>query len=329
MAQRNAFATVSRTFGYFRDLSFEKNTLYVRRTGARIKLNASFLRSSLSALEIYTYLVGVRISRILRGKRPARTIAFFPQTAAPWYNIWSVVQLAGLRVISDPDTADVVFLFEDNTYSSAVARLAPQKAERAVNGACANISKQFVADVFEQVFGYALSVDPVVYQGTAMRKSQHNGSHDGVVVECPIPANTVAPGFAYQKLIDTSDDGGKTQQDLRVAFVRGEIATVFEKYKATDKRFGTEYLRVFLRRADEVFSEEECKQIIEYCQLVGLDFGAVDILRSRTDGRIYIVDVNKTCMPVLSLPLGKQIEAYRRITDAFMRRCVDGKTFNA
>jgi hypothetical protein len=42
-------------------------------------------------------------------------------------------------------------------------------------------------------------------------------------------------------------------------------------------------------------------------------------MRDKHDGRIYIVDVNKTCMPVLSLTLAQQIKSQQKIADSLLR----------
>ncbi len=315
MTFKSAFADVVRSFDYLRDVRLVKGGLHIRRTGAEVKLDGSFFRSSLSVLEIYSYLVGLRLLRLARFERPAKTISFFPQQAAPWYNIWSVIQIAGYKIIDDPEQADIVFIFEDSTYSNAASKVVDGGTDY-INARCTNIAKQYVADLFEEVFGYNLKIDPITHQGIAMRKSQHNGVHDGVVIQCPIDSNEVLPGYVYQKLVNNSDDGEKAQ-DLRIVYVMGEIPVVFHKYKTMEKRFGTDYLSVSLKEARDVFSQQEVSLICTYCEKIGLDFGAVDIMRDRDDGRIYIVDVNKTCMPVLTLPLGKQIEAFRRMSDAF------------
>lgn len=319
---KTAFADILRSVDYLREVRFEKGGLHVRRTGAQLKIDGSLFRSSLSVLEIYSYLVGLRLSRLARLERPARTISFFPQQAAPWYNIWSVIQMAGYKIIDDPAAADIVFVFEDSTYSNAAVKLPDDANMRRLNERCSNIGKQYVADLFEDVFGYGLSIDPTTHHGPAMRKSQHNGVHDGIVLQCPINPSEVSSGYVYQKLVNSSDDG-VTAQDLRVAYVMGDIPVVFHKHKTMEKRFGTDYLSVDLKEAQAVFSEEEITLIGQYCAKIGLDFGAVDVMRDRDDGRIYIVDVNKTCMPVLTLPLGKQIEAFRRIADAFVAK-IDG-----
>ena len=58
-----------------------------------------------------------------------------------------------------------------------------------------------------------------------------------------------------------------------------------------------------LREADlGVFSADELAMIARFNARMGLDWGGLDILRDRADGRIYIVDVNKTDLgPVIAL----------------------------
>ena len=51
--------------------------------------------------------------------------------------------------------------------------------------------------MFEDVFGYALDVDPTTYTGRIVKKLDENATHDGEVVDGPIPADDVAPGFVY------------------------------------------------------------------------------------------------------------------------------------
>jgi glutathione synthase/RimK-type ligase-like ATP-grasp enzyme len=112
---------------------------------------------------------------------------------------------------------------------------------------------------------------------------------------------------------------GKTSEDLRVAFALGEIALVYHKHKPLDDRFGTHYLSVDVMAAEDVFSPAEINLIIKFCDAMGLDFGAIDVMRDKHDGRIYIVDVNKTCMPVLSLTLAEQIKSQQKIADSLLR----------
>ncbi len=55
------------------------------------------------------------------------------------------------------------------------------------------------------------------------------------------------------------------------------------------------------------FSAAELAQISEFARLIGLEWGGVDVLRDRTDGRLPIVDANKTDMgPPIALQLARQ-----------------------
>ena len=119
---------------------------------------------------------------------------------------------------------------------------------------------------------------------------------------CPISRSELEDGAVYQRLIDTATDGVRSE-DLRTNVVKGALPVVFHKYKTLEGRFGTSYLHTDVRSADELYSKEEQAQISAFCREIGLDFGCIDVLRDINDGRIYIVDVNKTCMPVLSLSI--------------------------
>ncbi|MGZ3299147.1 MAG: hypothetical protein ACXU8O_09035, partial [Asticcacaulis sp.] len=60
--------------------------------------------------------------------------------------------------------------------------------------------------------------------------------------------------------------------------------------------------RAVLAQPADVYSSAELAKIAEFTARMGLDWGGLDILRDRGDGRIYIVDVNKTDLgPVIAL----------------------------
>ena len=104
---------------------------------------------------------------------------------------------------------------------------------------------------------------------------------------------------------------------MRIACVFGKVAAVFHKHKAFDKIFSTSYLNTTVHAAEERFSEQELALIDTFCKKMGLDFGAIDVMRDKVDGKIYIVDVNKTCMPVLSLPADEQYRSLNMIAKCF------------
>ena len=226
--------------------------------------------------------------------------------------------MGGIEISKDPKAADVVFVFDDSTASETGAKLEPVLKAKAINHRIDDISKKYVAKVFQDVFGYGVEIDPLSYHGKAVQKSDLNGLHDGELVECPLIPDAIKPDCVYQKLIDSTHDGPRSE-DLRMAYVGGEIPVVFHKYKLLTKRFGTDYNHVDVWDADKAFSKEEQRQLIDFCDAMGLDFGAVDVMRDKHDGRIYVVDVNKTCMPVLCLKQKEQRRAFRLISAALLR----------
>lgn len=306
-----------RFLDYFKGIRYHDKRIHVASTGAVIEIDKPFRQSLFAVVKIYLFFAARRIKQLFAPQKQTGTIAFHPQTPGPWYNIWQTTRLSGLKTISDVSEADVVFIFEDKTISEYDKNFERHENAVQINHQIDDISKDYVSDIFEDVFGYALRINPTAYTGRAIRKSNMNGTHDGVVIDCPIEPSGVMEGQSYQRLVDSTFNG-ETSEDLRVAFVFGQIALVYHKHKPLDDRFGTYYLSVDVKSALEVFSEEEVRLITLFCEKMGLDFGAIDVMRDKHDKRIYIVDVNKTCMPVLSLTLKSQIESQGKISDALL-----------
>jgi len=307
-----------RFFKYFQGISFEKRRIHVATTGAVIEIDRSFRADLIAVVKIYTYFVAQKIKQIFTRPKLAGTIAFYPQIPGPWYNIWQVVRLAGLKTLSDVSQANYVFIFEDKTFSQYDKDFVRGPDAVQINHRVDDISKDHVAGVFEDVFGYAIRIDPMTHTGPAIRKSNVNGTHDGIVIDCPIDVSELSVDHTYQRLVDSTFNG-KTSEDLRIAYVLGKIALVYHKHKPLDDRFGTDYLSVDVKTASDVFSPKEVRLISLFCEKMGLDFGAVDVMRDKHDDRIYIVDVNKTCMPVLSLSLKTQIKSQQKIADGLIQ----------
>jgi len=303
---------------YFAGIRIRNRKIYVGTTGAIIDINKVFFKDLKAVLKIFTALKFLQLKKILKKPAVIQTIAFYPQTPGPWFNIWQVSRLANLKTISDLKKTDYIFAFEDSTKTEFDKQFLKTFQKPVLNYDSNDISKDHVADVFEDIFGYSLRIDPTQHIGAAIRKSDANGTHDGVVIQCPIDASELMEGQSYQRLVDSTFDG-KTSEDLRVACVMGELALVYHKHKPLDDRFGTHYLSVDIYAAQDVFSGEEINFIKDFCTKMHLDFGAIDVMRDKNNGRIYIVDVNKTCMPVLSLTLKTQIACQQKIADALMR----------
>lgn len=289
---------------------------YYSHVKHRLTFDRSFFKSAAVVAKLYLhYKHGDGKRHFLKTHR-RNTIAFYPQPVGPWYNIWLVVQNTNLKIIKNPRKADYLFIFDDSTHSDVASKITKRITAPVINGRITDISKKNVSRIFEDVFGYGLEIDPTTFEGKAVEKSDENGVHDGRIINCPIDEDAVRKDCCYQKFIDSSftDD---TCEDLRVASVFGKIATVFHKHKTFENRFSTTYQSTTVREAEAVFSSIEEDNITQFCDEIGLDFGAIDVMRDKHDMRIYIVDVNKTCMPVLSLPMEDQHRSLAQIARVF------------
>lgn len=266
---------------------------YWRAVGGRISWDRSLLRG----LWVVPWLYGRSQRR--PSARPG-SIAFYPQPGLPWYTLPLAMRRTAIRQTRDLKSADAVMMFDDRTRSDLTP---PDVSGRLLNLRATDISKQHVGDVFRRVFGYDVSVDPCVHIGPMVEKADVNGVHDGRIVKGPL--ETAQPGQSYQRLVESVIRPGVTE-DLRCVCVGGKVAVIFRKEKAAHQRFSTVYLETTLCEANTVLSAQEQAQVAAFCHAMGLDFGSIDILRDHAgDGRIYIVDVNKTCMPVLSMAVGE------------------------
>jgi len=301
------------------DFEWEPGAVLVKKTGARIVISRAFL-SEVAAW--FAFYAAIKVRQLGALGRKRISVAFSPDPIRPWYLAWAAATEAGLRLIDDPSEADIVFHFDDST-QSAVARPATRPDALLLNFGCGDISKSRVAEVFEEVFGYSLRIDPRAHTGPAVEKSEINGAHDGRIVFCPVEPR---PGRVYQRLVDNRF-GADLVQDLRTPTVGGRPACVFLKRRAAATRFANANVEVALTTPEAVFSSEELAMIERFAEKLGLDWGGLDVLRDARDGRIYIVDANKTDMgPPTALPLGEKLAATRslaRALDTYLHRTLN------
>jgi hypothetical protein len=297
------------------DFIVEDNIVLVKKTGHRFTLDLKLWHDIFTWLCFYTAANMWRLSRRLSGHK-SPTIAFLPDKPRPWYLIWPVMQCAGAKQIEDAGQADIVMQFDDSTTCEPTLPdlSSRQKKVRTVNFNCRDVSKSTVSAAFGRVAGYALAVDPETYRGPIVDKSEVNAAHDGRVVQGPLER---VSGRSYQRLVDNEIEGGLVE-DLRTCTVNGEPVLVFRKRRPLSRRFANENVSVDWVRPETVFTPAEIDLIRRFAREIKLDWGGVDVLRNRQDGRIYIVDANKTDMgPPVALPLGQKLRATRLLARAF------------
>jgi hypothetical protein len=294
---------------WLRDFEFGWTSLTVRKTGARVPYSPSVIAEATAWLR---YFFAVQAAEPIGAPF---TIAFTPERARPWYLVWAVARLAGGRYTRDPAGADMLVHFEDHTVTPnpPPARLKPSC--KLVNFDCSDVSKSHVAQIFDETFGYPLAVDPKAHVGETVEKSEINGAHDGRIVQCPTPP---LAGRVYQQLIDNRCIDLDHVDDLRTCTVNHKPVCVFIKRRPLSRRFQNTNSEVLMRAPEQVFSADERAKIGAFMRGMGMNWGAIDVLRDRNDGRLYIVDANKTDMgPPIALPLADKMAATRKLAAAF------------
>jgi hypothetical protein len=291
------------------DFTVRGGTVRVKKTGAVIPLDRALASEAATWLGLYLAIRAKCLANRL--KRPGPKIWFAPDRPRPWYLIWAAAAWEGIGIARSPEEASASFYFDDST----VGRAPPRWHSRAFNYGCADVSKSRVAEVFEAVFGYPLSLDPEAGVGPAVEKGEANGAHDGRVVQMPLRPR---PGRTYQRLVDNVADG--LAVDLRTPFVGGRPVVVFIKRRPAADRFANHNASVSLARPEDVFSRLEIAQLSAFAKAMRLDWGGLDVLRDRPSGRLYVVDVNKTDMgPPIALPFPDKIAAVACLGRALRR----------
>lgn len=292
---------------WWSDWAYRDGVVSIKSTGHQLPLRRKFIAVCLNWLIFYFCM---EIWRVISLRRKGPKIAFTPERPRPWYFIWACTHAIGGRITRDETKADLTIYFEDQTVS-ALPRLPETQAH--MNFACCDVSKTHVARIFEDTFGYPIGVDPQKFVGPVVEKSEVNGAHDGQVRQAPFEP---LEDRAYQRLIDNRCREEQVA-DYRCVIVGRDMPLLFIKKRQIGKRFTNINCEVKLVETSEAFSQQELDLLIEFAARMGLEWGALDVLRDRNDGRIYVVDVNKTNIdPPIALPLKDKLKATKRVGHA-------------
>ena len=248
-----------------------------------------------------------------------KTLLAVPHKPSPLHALYKICHRLGYTITSSVTRdANVVIHWEDCTVRSAEPRLEILvRNRRVINYRCRDISKRHVAEVFADVFGYPLQVDPQEHQGLMVRKSNVNALHDGVTIRGPIAEGRRE--FTYQKLVNNVTEG--TLQDIRVPIFGDIIPYCLIKRIPLEHRFTNKEGSATIRELDSVLSGDEIATIKRFCRAIGLDYGELDVLRDFDDGKLYIVDVNNTPYGPLDRHIHVKWYFDRTSWDALERMC--------
>ncbi len=298
----------------YSDAKIGRREIHIESLGKSIPLSGDMFYAIFRQVVMYFMIGAVFWTRVLTFNRTPITIGFYPARPKPWYKLWNVTKFMGMKFSEDYHACDVLFYFEDVTVASLNEDLVERSNKKAMNGYCTDISKRKVQAVFKDVFGYDLGVDPTTYEGKVVAKSDDNARHDGQIIDCPIKEAT--PGMAYQRFVENCYDG-EMVEDIRVPVIGDGIPFVYLKRRPKGTRFANENTEAVMVETVEALSDIEVRRLIAFSREMGLDFGGLDVLRDLQDGRIYVVDVNKTDMgPPIPLKTWKKMEALGRLGDA-------------
>lgn len=205
-----------------------------------------------------------------------------------------MIAYGGWTVVADPRDADCRVIQKDATWIGP-EELHPWEAEAAgwVNGRCLDISKSRVGGCFEEAFGYPLLVDPLAWDGPMMVKSERNFAKDGQVVIGPVAGRQ--GGMCYQRFIENLQPDG-LRLDYRLTIVGGEVLPGYAHWW---RQYGPQVWHASDHvwsplDPSEVISWEEAGRLARFAELIGMDFGGVDVLRDPADGLLYVIDANPT-----------------------------------
>lgn len=205
----------------------------------------------------------------------------------PWTVFTKIAATGGYRILTDPERSHDIALNGRSGHPMNSPTGVP-----VLNGRLVSNAKSNVAAAFEAAFGYSLAVNPTVFEGSVVEKSEGNATHDGRVLNGPIDPRDVRAGQSYQRLIDTTDGEGRLV-DFRTPLYGGRPPLVYIKRRAAEDLFHNRNATVEVCSPSDVYSSDELDRLSAFADAVGLDYGEVDVLRDRVDGRIYVVDVNQ------------------------------------
>jgi hypothetical protein len=228
---------------------------------------------------------------------------FFPDGPRELFVLFKILSFLGYRYTSDPHWDYQVAIkwwlaFDGNPFapetSDPLLNTIQQRGVPVINIRCKSISKANVTATFEEIFGYSLAVDPSTHRGKCVAKTNWNGLHLAAIIDCPTKPRH--GDFVYQKLVRNEVKDGLVE-DMRVPIFRHTTPFVYLKYRPAEHRFVDRShvnSHATIAEVADVLSATELQGIYRFCDHMGLDYGELDVLRDRDDGRIYIVDVNNT-----------------------------------
>jgi hypothetical protein len=237
--------------------------------------------------------LSLSVKNFFRNDFKNKSILVYPHYPSRGSTVYKVGNLLGYNVTNKPKKSTKMAVYwEYLTFREEFQKMEEiSKTKKVINLYSRDISKKFIDKIHQDVFGYATIVDPLIYNDKIVRKNDINAKHDGVIIQGPLDA--VEDEFIYQRLIDNSC-ANNLVMDIRIPVVMKTLDFVYIKLRSIDERFKNTTVDTKTKNIDEILNQEEIELINEYCSRLKLEYGELDVLRDKKDGKIYVVDVNNT-----------------------------------
>lgn len=243
-------------------------------------------------------------------------VNFFPMRPEPRMQVSWMLRALRFRIGVAPVPGEPTFAWDTGTSLDEGARRSlPQGA---INGSCVDVSKSRVDAVWAEVSGYSIQVDPTTNSGRMVVKPEENGAHGGRLVDGPTRRRR---GFVYQKFVATRRNGRLLS--TRAVIIGPEMPIVLDYWSAESDTFhGPSHC--VARAPDEVYSAAEREQTLRFAELMGMDFGELDVIRDEESGLIYVIDANRTSFMPALLSRADLRRSYRQMVPA-LGRLLEGR----
>ena len=239
-----------------------------------------------------SYLV-ISIKNYFRNNLNNKSILVYPHYPSRGSTIYKIGKVLGYNITNKPKKSTKLAIYwEYLTFREEFQFLEEYAtSKKVVNLHSRNISKQYVDKVHKDVFGYSTIINPLEYNGKIVKKNDINAKHDGEIIQGPI--THLEDGFIYQILIDNTFTP-ELVMDIRVPVVNKTLDFVYLKYRNISERFKNTTVKTDVEPINKILKDEEIELLNQFCQMLHLEYGELDVLRNKDDGKIYVVDVNNT-----------------------------------
>jgi len=122
-----------------------------------------------------------------------------------------------------------------------------------------------------------------------VEKPLANAVRGGRVLEGPLSQKR--DDVVYQLLVDSRT--GDRIHSTRAVILNGSVIQACEKWRPHPHWFAGPEVTIPASPAD-LYSAAERALLVRFADLIGMDYGELDVLRANDSGLIYVVDANRT-----------------------------------